>query len=362
MASRIGKNISVSIFGQSHSAGVGCVVEGIPAGKKIGLDELQAFLSRRAPGGMPWSTPRKEADLPEFLGGLVNGVTCGAPLAALIRNTNTKSSDYDELRRVPRPGHADYVANMKFHGAQDVSGGGHFSGRLTAPLCIAGGIAIQLLRDEGVEVGAHIARIAGIADDSFALHGLSSTDVHVAHAKTFPVLNDAQGERMIAAIVEAREAGDSVGGIVECAATGMPVGVGEPMFDGVENAVARMLFGIPAVKGVEFGRGFDVADMRGSENNDGMRIEDGRVVFESNNAGGANGGITTGEPVVVRCAFKPTPSISRAQHSIDMQAGTNEGLSVHGRHDPCVVVRAVPVVEAAVALALYDLLLESRMD
>ena len=206
------------------------------------------------------------------------------------------------------------------------------------------------------------SRIAGIADDAFALHGLSSTDVHVAHAKTFPVLNDAQGERMIAAIAEAREAGDSVGGVVECAATGMPVGVGEPMFDGVENAVARMLFGIPAVKGVEFGRGFDVADMRGSENNDGMRIVDGRVVFESNNAGGANGGITTGEPVVVRCAFKPTPSISRAQHSIDMQAGTNEGLSVHGRHDPCVVVRAVPVVEAAVALALYELRLESRMD
>ena len=326
MASRIGKNISVSIFGQSHSAGIGCVVEGIPAGKKIDLDELHAFLSRRAPGGMPWSTPRKEADLPEFLGGLVNGVTCGAPLAALIRNTNTKSSDYDELRRVPRPGHADYVANMKFHGAQDVSGGGHFSGRLTAPLCIAGGIAIQLLRDEGIEVGAHIARIAGIADDAFALQGLSSSDVHAAHAKPFPVLNDAQGERMIAAIAEAREAGDSVGGIVE------------------------------------FGRGFDVADMRGSENNDGMRIEDGRVVFESNNAGGANGGITTGEPVVVRCAFKPTPSISRAQHSIDMQAGANEDLSVHGRHDPCVVVRAVPVVEAAVALALYDLLLESRMD
>ena len=362
MASRIGKNISVSIFGQSHSAGIGCVVEGIPAGKRIDLDELQAFLTRRAPGGMPWSTPRKEADLPEFLGGIVNGVTCGAPLAALIRNTNTRSGDYDELRRVPRPGHADFTANVKFHGAQDVSGGGHFSGRLTAPLCIAGGIAIQLLREEGIEVGAHIARIAGIADAAFALHGLQPSEVHVAQSKAFPVIDDAQGERMISAIAKAREAGDSVGGIVECAAIGMPAGVGEPMFDGVENAVANILFGIPAVKGVEFGRGFEVADLRGSENNDGMRIEGGSVVFESNNAGGSNGGITTGEPVVVRCAFKPTPSISKPQHSIDMQTLENEELSVHGRHDPCVVVRAVPVVEAAVALALYDLLLESRMD
>ena len=362
MASRIGKNISVSIFGQSHSAGIGCVVEGIPAGKRIDLDELQAFLSRRAPGGMPWSTPRKETDLPEFLGGIVDGVTCGAPLAALIRNTNTRSGDYDELRRVPRPGHADYVANVKFHGAQDVSGGGHFSGRLTAPLCIAGGIALQLLREEGIEVGAHIARIAGVQDAPFALHGLSSETLHAAQTKAFPVLDDAQGQQMISAIAEAREEGDSVGGVVECATIGMPAGVGEPMFDGVENAIANSLFGIPAVKGVEFGLGFGVADLRGSQNNDGMRVEDGRVVFESNNAGGANGGITTGEPVVVRCAFKPTPSISKPQHSIDMRAGANEELSVHGRHDPCVVVRAVPVVEAAVALALYDLLLESRMD
>lgn len=362
MASRIGKNISVSIFGQSHSAGIGCVVEGIPAGKRIDLDELQAFLTRRAPGGMPWSTPRKEADLPEFLGGIVDGVTCGAPLAALIRNTNTRSGDYDELRRVPRPGHADYVANVKFHGAQDVSGGGHFSGRLTAPLCIAGGIALQLLREEGIEVGAHIARVAGIPDRTFPLHGLASETLHAAQTKAFPVIDDEAGQRMISAIAAAREEGDSVGGVVECAAIGMPAGVGEPMFNGVENAIANILFGIPAVKGVEFGAGFAVANARGSQNNDGMRVEDGRVVFESNNAGGANGGITTGEPVVVRCAFKPTPSISKPQHSIDMLARENEELSVHGRHDPCVVARAVPVVEAAVALALYDLLLESRMD
>ena len=278
-------------------------------------------------------------------------------MASLIRNTNTKSSDYDELRRVPRPGHADYVANMKFHGAQDVSGGGHFSGRLTAPLCIAGGIAIQLLRDEGVEVGAHIARIAGIADDAFALHGLSSTDVHVAHAKTFPVLNDAQGERMIAAIAEAREAGDSVGGIVECAATGMPVGVGEPMFDGVENAVARMLFGIPAVKGVEFGEGFGFASLRGSQANDPYAYDEkGAVVTTSNHNGGVTGGITNGMPLLCRVVIKPTSSIGQKQRTVDLETGREAELIVKGRHDPCIVPRAVPVVEAALALGLLDLL------
>ncbi len=362
MASSIGKNYTVSLFGQSHSAAIGCVVEGIPAGKKIDLDQLGAFLSRRAPGGMPWSTPRKEADLPNFLGGIVDGITCGAPLAATIENTNTKSSDYDELRRIPRPGHADYVANVKFGGAQDVAGGGHFSGRLTAPLCIAGGIAIQLLREQGIEVGAHIARIARVNDTPFPLNDISKELLECARSKQFPTIDDDAAKRMIAEIADAREAGDSVGGIVECAAIGLPVGIGEPMFDGIENAVARILFGIPAVKGVEFGKGFAVADMRGSQNNDEMRIDNGAVRFETNNAGGANGGISTSAPLVVRCAFKPTPSIAMPQKSIDMIDGCNADLSIKGRHDPCVVVRAVPVVEAAVAIALYDLWLESRMD
>lgn len=362
MASRIGKNITVSIFGQSHSAGIGCVIEGIPAGKRIDLDELQTFLSRRAPGGMPWSTPRKEADLPEFLGGIVDGVTCGAPLAAVIRNTNTRSGDYDLLRTVPRPGHADYVANAKFGGAQDASGGGHFSGRLTAPLCIAGGIALQLLREEGIHIGAHISRIAGIADVPFDPHSIDPAAFDELAAMPFPVLDQEAGERMIAVIADAREEHDSVGGVIECAAVGMPVGVGEPMFDGVENAIARMVFGIPAVKGLEFGRGFEVADLRGSQNNDPYRMGEDGVCLTSNNAGGILGGITNGEPVVFRAAFKPTPSISRAQESVNLKTGENEALEVKGRHDPCVVVRAVPVVEAACALALYDLLLESRMD
>ncbi len=360
MSSSIGKAVRVSIFGQSHSAGIGMVMEGVPAGKKIDLERLKAFLGRRAPGGMPWSTPRKEADLPEFLGGIVDGVTCGAPLAAIIRNTDTKSGDYDGLRRIPRPGHADLTAQLKYGGAQDVAGGGHFSGRLTAPLCIAGGIALQLLEQEGVVVGAHIARIGGVDDARFdALHA-TADDVRTPGAKTLPVIDDSAGDAVIAAIAQAREAGDSVGGVIECAAVGMPAGVGEPMFDGVEGAIARIVFGIPAVKGIEFGAGFDAADLRGSQNNDAYRMVEGRAAPQSNNAGGILGGIATGAPIVFRAAFKPTPSISIAQQSVDLERGCDAELSVHGRHDPCVVVRAVPVVEAACALALYDLLLQSR--
>lgn len=360
MTSSIGHIFKVSVFGQSHSAGIGCVVEGIPAGKRIDLDELQAFLTRRAPGGMPWSTPRKEADLPEFLGGIVDGVTCGAPLAAVICNTNTHSSDYDNLRITPRPGHADYVADVKFGGAQDVSGGGHFSARLTAPLCIAGGIAKQLLREEGIEIGAHLLAVADVEDERFPMQGIDEDTLTVASRKVFPVIDDAAGERMIEAIAAARADGDSVGGVVECACVGLPVGIGEPMFRGVENVLANALFGIPAVKGVEFGEGFGCARMRGSQHNDGMRAEGGKVTFESNHAGGALGGISTGEPVIVRCAFKPTSSIGIEQHSIDLRTRENAQMQVKGRHDPCVAVRAVPVVEAVCAIALYDLLLESK--
>ena len=362
MASRIGAHFCVTIFGQSHSAGIGCVIEGVPAGKAVDLDELQAFLARRAPGGMPWSTPRKEADLPEFLSGLVDGVTCGAPLAAVIRNTNTRSGDYKALRRTPRPGHADYVAEVKFGGAQDVAGGGHFSGRLTAPLCIAGGIAKQLLAEQGVFVGAHLARAAGIDDAAWPSQGIDCDDVSAPGLKEFPVIDDAAGDAMKAAIASARASKDSVGGVVECAVVGLPVGIGEPMFDGLENAIARIVFGIPAVKGVEFGKGFAAADMRGSQHNDPYRMDAGAVAFESNNAGGILGGISTGEPLIMRAAFKPTSSIFIEQHSVDLQEGRDVDFALKGRHDPCVAVRAVPVVEAACAVAVYDLMLEARLD
>lgn len=360
MSSRVGDAVTVSIFGQSHSAGIGAVMEGVPAGKKIDLARLDAFLARRAPGLAPWSTSRREPDRPEFLSGVVDGVTCGAPIAAVIRNRDADGSAYEEVRRVPRPGHADFAAQLKYGGAQDVAGGGHFSGRLTAPLCIAGGIALQLLEEEGISIGAHIVRLAGVDDARFDPLGLSDEELKAPGFKAFPVIDDAAGKKMAGRIARAREAGDSVGGIVECAALGVPGGIGEPMFDGVENAVSRIVFGIPAVKGIEFGAGFAASDLLGSQNNDAYRMRREGPGQASNNAGGILGGITTGAPVVFRVAFKPTPSIALEQCSVDMVEGRDAVLRLKGRHDPCVVVRAVPVVEAACAIALYDLLLRSR--
>ena len=354
MSSTYGENLHLTIFGQSHSPAIGVTVEGIPAGEKVDPDELQRFLDRRAPGKNAWSTPRKEADVPEILSGLVNGHTCGAPLTAIIRNTNTRPQDYANFAVVPRPGHADYTAEVKYGGWQDRTGGGHFSGRLTAPLCIAGGICLQILAREGITVVSRIAAIAGISDEG-ELTG-STAD------KEFPVVSDACGEKMREAIAAAREAGDSVGGVVECVVLGVPAGLGDPMFGGMENRIASAVFGIPAVKGVEFGAGFGASELRGSENNDAFTVKDGRIVTETNRCGGILGGITTGMPIVFRAAFKPTPSIARAQRSVDLQTMTQETLTVAGRHDPCIVPRAVPCVEAAAAVAVYDALLGRRKE
>ena len=263
MSSTYGENLHLTIFGQSHSPAIGVTVEGIPAGEKVDLDELQRFLNRRAPGKNVWSTPRKEADAPEILSGLVNGYTCGAPLTAIIRNTNTRSQDYANLAVTPRPGHADYTAEVKYGGYQDRAGGGHFSGRLTAPLCIAGGICLQILAREGITLVSRIASIAGITDEGELTGSLAG--------KEFPVVSDARGEEMREAIAQAREAGDSVGGVIECAVFGAPAGLGDPMFGGMENRIASAVFGIPAVKGVEFGAGFGVAGLRGSEDNEPLR-------------------------------------------------------------------------------------------
>ena len=354
MSSTYGENLHLTIFGQSHSPAIGVTVEGIPAGEKVDPDELQRFLDRRAPGKNAWSTPRKEADVPEILSGLVNGHTCGAPLTAIIRNTNARPQDYANLAITPRPGHADYTAEVKYGGWQDRTGGGHFSGRLTAPLCIAGGICLQILAREGITVVSRIAAIAGISDEG-ELTG-STAD------KEFPVVSDACGEKMREAIAAAREAGDSVGGVVECVVLGAPAGLGDPMFGGMENRIAAAVFGIPAVKGVEFGAGFGASELRGSENNDAFAVEDGSIVTETNRCGGILGGITTGMPIVFRAAFKPTPSIARAQRSVDLQTMTQETLTVAGRHDPCIVPRAVPCVEAAAAVAVYDALLGRRKE
>ncbi len=352
--------LTVSIFGQSHAPAIGVTVDGLPAGEAIDLEELQAFLRRRAPGTGDWSTPRKEGDQPEFLSGLDQGHTCGAPLAAIIRNTNTRSKDYSNLRDIPRPGHADFTAQVKYGGFQDVAGGGHFSGRLTAPLCIAGGICKQILARQGIYVGAHIAAIGGIPDAPYDPVGLTQEALLAPGEKCFPVIDDAAGEAMQAAIATAKADLDSLGGLIECGVIGLPAGLGDPMLDGMENRIARLVFAIPAVKGVEFGAGFAVANRRGSQNNDPFYMDGDRVKTRTNHAGGILGGITNGMPLVFRAAVKPTPSIAQPQDSVSLSRREDTKLEIHGRHDPCIVPRAVPCVEAAAAIAVYDALLEQR--
>ena len=359
MSSEFGNILRVSVFGQSHGKAIGVNIDGLPAGEPIDLEELNAFLDRRKPGKSPLSTARKESDTPVFLSGLENGVTCGFPLCAVIENSDQHSSDYSELADKPRPSHADYTARVKWGGHSDMRGGGHFSGRLTAPLCIAGGIAKQILARRGIFVGAHLAAVGTVDDAPFPLHPTAELFDAIA-AKPFPVVDDGAGERMQALILEARQDLDSVGGIIECAAIGLPAGLGGPMFDGVENRLAAALFGIPAVKGVEFGLGFGSSRLRGSENNDPFTVENGTVVTASNRAGGILGGITTGMPVTLRTAIKPTPSISRPQQTVSLSAMENTELVIRGRHDPCIAHRAVPVVEAVTAAVLLDLLLEGN--
>ena len=359
MSSEFGKLLRVSVFGQSHGRAIGVVVDGLPAGEAVDLEELQRFLDRRKPGTSPLSTARKEADKPLFLSGLENGVTCGAPLCAMIENAGQRSRDYGELADKPRPGHADYTAWVKWGGHADMRGGGHFSGRLTAPLCVAGGIAKQLLARRGVYVGAHLSAVGGVLDQPFPLLPTAALFDEIA-GKSFPVLDDEAGERMQERITQAKAELDSVGGVIECAAVGLPAGLGDPMFDGIENRLAAVLFGVPAVKGVEFGQGFAAASLRGSENNDSFMMENGRIRTETNHAGGILGGITTGMPIVLRTAVKPTPSIGQAQRTVSLSAGEKAELTIHGRHDPCVAHRAVPVIEAVTAAVLLDVLLEGN--
>lgn len=354
MSSSYGENLRIHIFGESHGPAVGVAVEGIPAGERVDLEELQRFLDRRAPGRNAWSTPRKEADVPEFLSGLREGKTCGTPLTAILKSANTRSGDYDALRDVPRPGHADYTAWVKYGESRDSRGGGHFSGRLTAPLCVAGGICLQLLAREGITVLSRIAAIGGIRDEG----ELTASTAE----KAFPTVSDSAGEAMRSAIAAARAEGDSLGGVIECAVLGLPAGLGDPMFDGMENRIAAAVFGIPAVKGIEFGAGFAAAGLRGSENNDAFSVENGRIITDGNHCGGILGGITDGMPLTFRAAVKPTPSLARPQQSVDLKTGEIVPLTVTGRHDPCIVPRAVPCLEAAAAIAVYDALLARRKE
>ena len=354
MSSVFGRNLKISIFGQSHAEAIGVVIDGFPAGFRVDREKLQAFTARRAPGNNAFATPRKEADEAEFISGLVDDVTCGAPICAVIRNTNTRSGDYRELLDTPRPSHADYPADIRYGGAQDVRGGGHFSGRLTAALCVAGGLCLQYLESQGVAVGAHIAAIGNVKDAPFDAVKVTAADFP---GGTFAVRDTSAKDAMLAVIEAARAEADSVGGIIECAAIGLPAGIGDPMFDGLENRLSQAVFGIPAVRGIEFGNGFEAAQLRGSENNDCYYNDNGIVKTHTNNHGGVLGGISTGMPLLFRVAIKPTPSIGKEQQTLNRRTGQVEPLVVKGRHDPCIVPRAVPCVEAACAIALCDYLL-----
>jgi chorismate synthase len=358
MSSEFGNTLRVSVFGESHGRAIGVTMQNLPAGEEIDLNALEALLDRRKPGKNALSTARHEPDRPVILSGLLEGKTTGSPLCAIIENRDARSRDYAELADKPRPGHADYTAYLKWAGQADMRGGGHFSGRLTAPLCIAGGIAKQILARKNIFVGAHLAAVAGIADEAFPLHPTQTQFDEIA-GKDFPVIDDARGCDMQEAILAASHAGDSVGGVIECAAIGVPGGIGNPMFDGIENRLSAAIFGIPAVKGLEFGAGFAAAAMHGSENNDPYRMDDaGNITTTTNHAGGILGGISTGQPIVLRVAMKPTPSIAKPQQTVSLSRMENAELIVHGRHDPCVAHRAVPVVEAVTALVLLDFLLE----
>ncbi len=353
-----GERLKLTIFGASHGPNIGMTLTGVPAGYTLDMEALQAFLKRRAPGNAPYATARKEADTPEFRSGLDGCKTTGNSLSAVIYNTNVRSADYAEFNVCPRPGHADYTARIKYGADYDVAGGGPFSGRLTAPLCIAGGMCLQWLGKMGIHVTGHISAIGGIEDSPSRLDPCApQREFNDPH---FPVISQDRAQQMLNRITKAKQDGDSVGGIIECVVTGLPAGIGGPLFEGLEGKLSQVLFGIPAVKGVEFGNGFDAASILGSQNNDPFVIKDGKVRTHTNNAGGILGGISNGMPIILRVAIKPTPSIAKPQKTVNLQSMKMTDIAVKGRHDPCIVPRAVPVVEAAVAIVLLDAILSDN--
>lgn len=356
MSSTLGNNLKISVFGESHGNGIGVVIDGLPAGKTIDMEAVLVQMKRRAPGRDKTATPRKESDAPKILSGMLGSTLTGAPLCAVIENTNTRSQDYGNLMAKPRPGHSDYTAFVKYHAANDVRGGGHFSGRITAPIVFAGAVCRQLLAEKGIKIAAHISRIGSVSDRGFDPVSIDNGLMTRLSESSFALIDEAVEEKLRAEVEAARLQQDSVGGVIECAVTGLPAGIGDPMFDGVEGVIAKAVFGVPAVKGIEFGAGFSLARMRGSQSNDPFRMENGKVVTETNNCGGILGGITNGMPLIFRAAIKPTPSISQPQKTVDLQTGENAVLEIHGRHDPCIVPRAVSVIEAVTAIALSELI------
>ena len=351
--------ISISIFGESHGPAIGVVIDNLPAGEYINVEELGRFMARRAPKKDGTTTSRSEKDMPQILSGVHNERTTGTPLCAFIQNTDTHSGDYSNISRLARPGHADYTGTLRYRGFNDVRGGGHFSGRLTAPLCFAGAVCSQILERRGIYVGAHILSIHDTRDSEFDHVKVSREDILDVRYKEFPVINDRKGKIMFEDIQKARLGCESLGGIIECVAINVPAGIGSPIFDGLENSIAQLIFGIPAVKGLEFGAGFMTAKMVGSQNNDEFYVDDfGHVKTKTNNHGGILGGISSGMPITLNVAIKPTPSIAKPQATVDYSNMSNEVLEIKGRHDPCIVPRAVPCVEAAVSIAILSHMLD----
>ncbi len=354
MSSIWGNRLKISLFGESHGPAIGVVVDGFPAGIKIDMEFITTQMQRRAPGGDSFSTRRNETDIPEIQSGVFNEFSTGSPICAVIKNADTHSNDYDSIAHTPRPGHADYTGRIRYGGFNDPRGGGHFSGRLTAPIVFAGALSKLALREKGVTIGAHVLQIGPIRDLEF--EDINHAELERLASERFAVIDSSAGEKMNDLIRETASKLDSVGGIVQCAAIGLKAGIGNPIFDTIEGNIASIMFAIPAVKGVEFGAGFKVAEMLGSRSNDAFRIEDGKVVTVTNNAGGVFGGISSGMPIVFNVAFKPTPSIYISQETVNLETLGNTQIEIKGRHDPCIVPRAVPVVEAGCAIALLDLL------
>ncbi|MEF2919758.1 MAG: chorismate synthase [Acutalibacteraceae bacterium] len=357
MSSCWGNKVKISIFGESHGKGIGVVVDNLPAGEKIDWEQVLMHMGRRAPGKDKTATPRLEKDFPNVLSGMLDYTTTGTPLCAVIENTNTRSGDYGNLLTSPRPGHGDYPGFIRYNGFNDIRGGGHFSGRLTAPIVFAGSICRQILEKRGIKIASHIYSIGNVKDTAFNPVAVEDSLIEKLNCLSFPVINDSIEDKMREYVEEARMNQDSTGGIIECVATGMPAGVGSPMFGGVENLISSIIFGIPAVKGIEFGAGFGITEMYGSQANDQYAYDDkGNVITLTNNNGGITGGITNGMPILFKTAIKPTPSISQPQNTVDLVKKENTQLVINGRHDPCIVPRATVVVESALAIALMNLL------
>ncbi|WP_100065207.1 chorismate synthase [Miniphocaeibacter massiliensis] len=358
MSSNFGNKIKVSIFGESHGSAIGCVVDGFPAGEKVDTEKLEKFMDRRAPAKNKFGTKRNEKDKVEFMSGIVDGILTGSPLTGVIFNRDHRSKDYKNLELVPRPSHADFTAYVKYKGFADMRGGGHFSGRLTAPICMVGGIAKQILERKNIHIGSHLFSIGDLEDDSYNTVNLSKKELELASTSEFPVINNEVSKKMQKLLDDIRMEEDSIGGIIQTGVLGLPIGLGNPMFDGIENKLAKVLFGIPGVKGVEFGSGFEGTKLKGSEHNDGFDLIEGKIVTKTNNNGGIIGGISNGMPVLFKVAMKPTPSISKEQNSINLNTNEREKLVIKGRHDPCIAIRAVPVIEAIAATVVLDLMME----